>query len=351
MVERRLAQWCCRLLVCAGVLVCSRDSHAIGVFLSGFGSSSSSSSDPTGTSVMANDFAYRIPGKTYFGRHKASNDAVNKIKAAKAANPDERVILVGHSYGGDSVIEVAKALAKERICVDLLIQIDSVGVGDEEKPSNVNTGVNIWSTSWWSLIWGASSVEGSTNIGVDNTTHTGIDDKDDAGTSSQEGYKGKNAYKIVQQFIEAVSEKAPESGLAALVPSDQCIADECSADEQDDFEVLEESLWGQLDEAGFCYEDGGAIEQYINDHDGLMNEVDAAWCDSPQLAALLLDFSEFVADNEGVFECEDGANARPFDDALHSVPAVSEWGLIVMTLLGLTAGTIVFGRRRRRAAA
>ncbi|MCH8148071.1 MAG: hypothetical protein IH987_08785 [Planctomycetes bacterium] len=35
----------------------------------------------------------------------------------------------------------------------------------------------------------------------------------------------------------------------------------------------------------------------------------------------------------------------------HVVPAVSEWGLIVMTVLGLTAGTIFYGRRRRCASA
>ena len=33
------------------------------------------------------------------------------------------------------------------------------------------------------------------------------------------------------------------------------------------------------------------------------------------------------------------------------IPTVSEWGLIVITLLGLTAGTVIFGRRRRPAAA
>lgn len=32
-----------------------------------------------------------------------------------------------------------------------------------------------------------------------------------------------------------------------------------------------------------------------------------------------------------------------------AVPTVSEWGLIVMTLLGCTIGTVVFGRRRRAA--
>lgn len=34
-----------------------------------------------------------------------------------------------------------------------------------------------------------------------------------------------------------------------------------------------------------------------------------------------------------------------------AIPTVSEWGLIVMTLLALTAGTIVFARRRRPAVA
>ena len=33
------------------------------------------------------------------------------------------------------------------------------------------------------------------------------------------------------------------------------------------------------------------------------------------------------------------------------IPTISEWGLIVMTVLCLTAGTIMYGRRRRPAAA
>ena len=36
-----------------------------------------------------------------------------------------------------------------------------------------------------------------------------------------------------------------------------------------------------------------------------------------------------------------------FDEPL---PAVSEWGLIVMGLLGLTIGTILYGRRRATSA-
>ena len=42
--------------------------------------------------------------------------------------------------------------------------------------------------------------------------------------------------------------------------------------------------------------------------------------------------------------CVDGVCVSP-------IPTVSEWGLIIMTLLALTAGTIVFARRRRPAVA
>ena len=58
------------------------------------------------------------------------------------------------------------------------------------------------------------------------------------------------------------------------------------------------------------------------------------------------DTHEVVGDPDGV----------PFNPTLlwtggTPIPTVSEWGLIVMTLLLLTAGTVVFGRRRRPAAA
>ena len=54
-------------------------------------------------------------------------------------------------------------------------------------------------------------------------------------------------------------------------------------------------------------------------------------------------------------ECDDG-NTDPGDgcDALCReevvyIPAVSEWGLLVMALIGLTVGTVLFGRRRAMA--
>ena len=56
-------------------------------------------------------------------------------------------------------------------------------------------------------------------------------------------------------------------------------------------------------------------------------------------------------DGDGV---EDGrellGGSDPCDDSSEPIPTVSEWGLIVLTLLLLTAGTVVLGRRRRAAA-
>ncbi len=45
--------------------------------------------------------------------------------------------------------------------------------------------------------------------------------------------------------------------------------------------------------------------------------------------------------------CLGDKNGDGKDDACHKIPTVSEWGLIIMTLLLLTAGTIVFSRRYR----
>ena len=64
-----------------------------------------------------------------------------------------------------------------------------------------------------------------------------------------------------------------------------------------------------------------------------------------------------VGDRAGeIVEIHPGQEITYFPDGSYEIfgdpiPTVSEWGLIVITLLGLTAGTIVIGRRRRAAAA
>ncbi len=50
---------------------------------------------------------------------------------------------------------------------------------------------------------------------------------------------------------------------------------------------------------------------------------------------------------DGVCEGEDCESCPDDCGPCEAIPTVSEWGLIIMALLALTAGTIVFGRRRR----
>ncbi len=61
----------------------------------------------------------------------------------------------------------------------------------------------------------------------------------------------------------------------------------------------------------------------------------------------------FVATGIYYYICEPhvGSGMRGTVTVIEPVPTVSGWSLIVMTVLAFTAGTILFGRRRRAAAA
>jgi thioesterase domain-containing protein len=103
--------------------------------------------------------------------HEDQGTVVSRIVEYIRDKPDPKVILIGHSLDGDSAVKTAEPLEAEGIEVDLLIQIDSVGFGDEEKPGNVERGVNIYSTSGEGID-GAQHVDGLKNCGLDDTTHT-----------------------------------------------------------------------------------------------------------------------------------------------------------------------------------
>jgi RHS repeat-associated protein len=65
----------------------------------------------------------------------------------------EKLILYGYSYGGDFAVELANALKKEGISVDLLITVDASdgplqnSTVDDEIPDNVKDAVNIYQTN------------------------------------------------------------------------------------------------------------------------------------------------------------------------------------------------------------
>ena len=55
-----------------------------------------------------------------------------------------KIIIYGHSLGGWAVIKLSRKLEKKGIQVELIVQIDSVGPGDEVIPSNVKSAANYY---------------------------------------------------------------------------------------------------------------------------------------------------------------------------------------------------------------
>ena len=174
------------------------------IFVSGF--SGTSFGEKPGVHKMADMLPQALKDKVVITKKETWTDgdsAIESVKNIINTNPKLPVVLVGHSYGGDTVVEIAQGLDKLGICVDLMIQIDSVGVGDDEKPKNVEKGVNIWSTSRKGIN-GEVNVKGSENIPISGTTHSDIDQPDDKGmvsNNSNSANEGKNAFALVKDFI------------------------------------------------------------------------------------------------------------------------------------------------------
>lgn len=101
--------------------------------------------------------------------------AIDRIKEFHATNPDAPIVLVGHSFGADANVEIAEELSTSNIGVDKMVSIDSVGLNNDQVPKNVESAVNIYSTSRVGIN-GLTNMHGAQNIGVDNTSHTEIDD-------------------------------------------------------------------------------------------------------------------------------------------------------------------------------
>ncbi|MDD4973913.1 MAG: hypothetical protein PHY93_06160 [Bacteriovorax sp.] len=87
------------------------------------------------------DMADNLPGAKRF-----SWDEQDKIvDEIKKHAPDQPVVLVGHSFGGDSAVEIANTLNSVKNGfrgIDLLVSIDSVGMNNTIIPMNVKRNLN-----------------------------------------------------------------------------------------------------------------------------------------------------------------------------------------------------------------
>jgi len=77
------------------------------------------------------------------------------------------IIIFGHSLGGWAVIKLARRLEKASIPIELTVQLDSVGIGDEVVPSNVKFAINYYQRNQW-------PVRGEKRIRAENVSSTNI---------------------------------------------------------------------------------------------------------------------------------------------------------------------------------
>lgn len=112
------------------------------IFIKGWDVFSSPSKSEGGYAGMAR-IADSVDGSKVYGWSQKS-DIIKEVKKVEANQP---VILVGHSFGGDTAVEVANELDSLEHGfrgVDLLVTIDAVGFNNDIIPQNVRKHLNVF---------------------------------------------------------------------------------------------------------------------------------------------------------------------------------------------------------------
>lgn len=96
-------------------------------------------------------------------------------------SPDGKLVLIGHSMGGDNIVNVANDNPDIKINKMIPIDISDFGVKDNKIPSNTDVAINYYHTD---TAVGGTKIEPATgnttskivNVKTTNTTHTTIDE-------------------------------------------------------------------------------------------------------------------------------------------------------------------------------
>ncbi len=90
---------------------------------------------------------HRELGPSRVFRHQQVAQALGFIRAELRKNPDQPVVLTGHSRGAAASLNLAKQLQKEGVTVHLLLTVDPVMIDPvlrQRVPTNVKLAVNYW---------------------------------------------------------------------------------------------------------------------------------------------------------------------------------------------------------------
>lgn len=146
-------------------------SPALGIDMSGLGKITRLNNKTTQVGVYASSQG-----------DETKNDMISTINSFKKANPNGKVIVVGHSLGADNLVEMANE--NPNLKIDYMLTIDIADDYDDDNiPSNVKEVVNyfVGNDGLWHSSIGGEEVEiddpsktKGTNVKV-NSTHTSID--------------------------------------------------------------------------------------------------------------------------------------------------------------------------------
>jgi hypothetical protein len=93
--------------------------------------------------------ASNVHAETFENRRR--DVALEFVERARRERREIRLVVYGQSFGGASVVKLARALRTRDIAVDLTVQVDSVGRGDGRIPPNVRYAANFYQDDGWFL--------------------------------------------------------------------------------------------------------------------------------------------------------------------------------------------------------
>ncbi|MBP9682203.1 MAG: hypothetical protein KBD76_12420 [Bacteriovorax sp.] len=177
------------------------------IFIEGFSAFGISNGD--GIKEMADN----MPGAKRF-----TWDEQDKIlEEIKKHAPDQPVVLVGHSFGGDSAVEIANALNTVKNgfrSIDLLVSIDSVGMNHSIIPMNVKRNLNFFGEGVVPFLHGDPNVARNTDYSeVINELRSGLHSKMDDNQEVQ--------FKIFESINNILSETHHSDLFVEIQKNDQ----------------------------------------------------------------------------------------------------------------------------------
>jgi len=162
------------------------------IFIEGFSAFGISNGD--GIKDMADNF----PGAKRF----SWNEQDRILDEIKKHAPDQPVVLVGHSFGGDTAVELANTLNTVKNgfrSIDLLVSIDSVGMNHSIIPMNVKRNLNFFGEGVVPFLHGDPNV-------ARNTDYTDVENELRSELHSKMEDSSEVQYKIFESINEVLSD-------------------------------------------------------------------------------------------------------------------------------------------------